>query len=108
MLKFAQNFTTIPSNYKLGDSDLEDLNDRLDDEGEGAYGILIRCDVVISASDQSFQEALMTPSKWPVAGLTKRANFVVEILFADNTLLEKIILNDVPQLILPLILKAVC
>ena len=24
------------SNYKLGDSDLEDLNDRLDDEGEGA------------------------------------------------------------------------
>ena len=36
VLKFAQNFTTMLSNYKLGDSDLEDLNDRLDDGGEVA------------------------------------------------------------------------
>ena len=56
------------SNYKLGHSDLEDLNDRLHDGGGGGRGgqineILLRCDVVISASDQNLQEALMTPSK---------------------------------------------
>ena len=36
VLKFAlKHFATILSNYKLGDSDLEDPNARLEDGGEG-------------------------------------------------------------------------